>query len=408
MRVLILTQLFSPEPDLKCLPLAKELIFKGYEVEVLTGYPHYPGGKLYSGYKMKFFSREFISGIRVNRVPLFIDHSSSAVKRILNYFSFAFSASFIGVFCVKKPDVIYVYHAPATIAIPAILFKWIYRSKIFYDINDFWPDSLKSSGMVKNKIILELVGIYCNLSYFYFDHINVVSKGFKQKLLKIGVSKRKVSVIYNWSLPISSENSDSFLKYESIFTDYFTILYAGNIGKAQSLDVIINAALELKSNGVDSIKFIILGDGVEMENIQEQIVMHQLQDLVILTGQISSLHVGKFLDSASTLLLHLKKDPLYEITIPSKLGAYLNSGKPILCGVSGETAELVVDSGAGLCFEPSNHIDLITKTIRIFELSPKEQLKMGNNGRDFYRENFSFMIGSEKIIDIIKDLKSRI
>lgn len=401
MRILILTQFFTPEPDLKCMPLAKAFFSKGYEVEVLTGYPNYPEGKLYSGYKMSFVFTEYIEGIRVNRVPLFVNHSSSATKRVLNYLSFALSASFLGVFRINKPDVIYVYHAPATIAIPAILFKFIFRSKIFYDINDFWPDTLESSGMVKNKFILNLVGFYCKFSYFFFDHINVVSKGFKQKLLKLGVPEKKISVVYNWSLPIKSETSDLFNKYDSIFKNNFTIIYAGNIGKAQSLDVIINAALELKKNGINSIKFFLLGDGIEKNNIQEQIVFLQLQDVVILTGQMSAIYVGKFLESANALLLHLKKDALFEITIPSKLGAYLNIGKPILCGVSGETAELVIEADSGICFEPDNHIDLLNKISRILELDLRKQINMGSNGNEFYHRNLSFKIGSEKIIDII-------
>jgi colanic acid biosynthesis glycosyl transferase WcaI len=405
MRILILTQLFSPEPDIKCLPLAKKLLSIGYEVEVLTGYPNYPVGKLYFGYKMSFVFKEYIEGIRVNRVPLYIDHSSSKIKRILNYLSFALSASFFGVFCINKPDIIYVYHAPATIAIPAILFKLIYRSKIFYDINDFWPDTLESSGMVKNKFVLQLVGIYCKFSYYFFDNINVVSKGFKDKLLKSGVPEKKISLIYNWSLPIRSENSELFRKFELIFKENFIIVYAGNIGKAQSLEVIIKAALQLNKNGISSIKFIILGEGIERENMQKQIVNLQLQDAIILTGQISALHVGKFLESADVLLLHLKKDALFEITIPSKLGAYFNTGKPILCGVSGETAELVKDSDSGLCFEPGNHIDLVNKIKSFFALDPIKRINMGTNGKEFYQRTLSFEIGSQKIITIIKSLK---
>ena len=213
MRILLLSQYCFPEPDLKCLPLAIEFQSKGYQVEILTGYPSHPIGKLYEGYKMRLFHSEYIEGIKVIRVPLFIDHSASSIKRILNYISFALSASILGVLSIKKPDIIYVYHAPATIAIPAIFFKLVYGSKIYYDINDYWPDTVSASGMLNNKGLISLIGIYCKYSYYFFDNINVVSKGYKEKLLKLGVSEHKISLIYNWPLAIKSIKSDIFEKY---------------------------------------------------------------------------------------------------------------------------------------------------------------------------------------------------
>lgn len=406
MRVLILSQYCYPEPDLKCLPLAKEFKSRGFQVEILTGYPSHPIGKLYDGYRMRISHSEYIEGIKVNRVPLFIDHSTSAIKRILNYVSFALSASLLGVPFVNKPDIIYAYHAPATIAIPAIVFKLIYGSKIFYDINDYWPDTISASGMLNNKALYKLIGLYCKLSYNFFDNINVVSKGYKEKLLELGVPEHKISLIYNWPLSIKSNKSKIFQNYKEMFRKNFSVVYAGNIGKAQSLGIVINTAAKLKKDGINDIKFFLIGAGIERETIEKKIQEENLQNYVILTGVIPSDNVGEFLEAADVLFLHLKGDPLFEITIPSKLGNYFSMSKPILCGVKGEAAEMVEISKSGLCFEPDNHLDLYEKLMAIKQLEKDELREMGKNGKEFFEDKISFKIGSQKIINVFKCLSN--
>ena len=407
MQVLILSQYFYPEQDLKCLPLAREFKSKGFHVEVLTGYPSHPKGKLYKRYKKRLFQKELIEDVKVIRVPLYINHSSSAVKRILNYLSFAFAATFIGIFIIKRPTVIYTYHAPATIALPAIFFKLIYRSKIFYDINDFWPDTIAASGMLNNKMLLKLIGFYCKYSYYFFDHINVVSKGYKEKLLKLGVLENKISIIYNWALLINSTKSDIFQKYKEIFVNNFSIVYAGNIGNAQSLEVVINSVIKLKKEGFNSVKFFLIGNGIEKEYLESLIVKNNLQNDIILPGLIPSENIGEFLEASDVLFLHLKKHPLFEITIPSKLGNYFCMSKPILCGVHGEAAKMVEISKSGLYFEPDNYEDLYSNILTLTNLSKIDLFEMGNNGKMFYDNMISFEIGSNKIMDILIKLDSK-
>lgn len=406
MRVLILSQYCFPEIDIKSLPLAKKLKLHGFEVEILTGYPNQPIGKLFPGYKMKLIFSEYIEGIKIMRVPFYINHSKSKFKRILNYFSFAFSASFIGPWLIKRPDIIYVYHGPATIATPAIFLKLIFRSKIFYDINDYWPDTLSSTGMIQNKLILNLVQTYCTISYKFFDHINVVSEGFRNKLIQLNVSKSKISIIYNWSLPIKSIHSDKFDYYKNIFHDNFTIVFAGNIGMAQSLGVVIDTALKIKENSLHDINFLIIGDGIEKKMLNDKIIENKLENYITLTGSIPSNNVGEFLAAADILFLHLKKDPLFDITIPSKLGAYFVFKKPILCGVAGETCEIVKKSCSGICFEPDDSNDLFNKIIALKKLSREDLEEMGYNGNDFYKKNISLEIGINKFIKIFKEMES--
>jgi colanic acid biosynthesis glycosyl transferase WcaI len=399
MRVLILSQYCWPEVDHKCLPLAQELKKNGHRVEILTAYPNRPTGKIYPGYKFKLYQKECIDGITINRVPSFLDHSHSGLKRMLSYITFAISASLIGQFLVKKHDIIFVYHAPSTIAIPAIYLKLIYHSKIFYDINDYWPDTVVELGMLKNRILIFLLTQFCNLTYIFFDHINVVSNGYKKKLLNLGVSNNKISLIYNWSLPINNLKSKHYDQYSELFKNYFTIVYAGNVGQAQNLDIILDVVEEFLKNDIQNIKFFIIGSGVEKVFLENEVKKRNLSEFIIFTGFIPSDNIGQFLENASALFLHLRKIPLFDITIPSKLVSYFIYSKPILCGVGGESAEIVSESKSGLCFEPQDVSDLKLKIIELISLTKFERDEMGKSGRYIYDSLFSFEIGSKKIID---------
>ena len=404
MRVLILSQYCWPEVDHKCLPLAKELKKNGHKVEILTSYPNRPSGKIYPGYKFKLYQKEHIDEITINRVPSYLDHSHSGLKRMLSYISFAISASLIGQFLVKKHDVIFVYHAPSTIAIPAIYLKLIYRSKIFYDINDYWPDTVVELGMLKNSFLIFLLTQFCNFTYKFFDIINVVSNGYKKKLLDLGISNNKISIIYNWSLPINNLKSNHYNQYSELFRHYFTIVYAGNVGQAQNLDIILDVAEELQKNDIQNIKFFIIGSGVEKTFLENEVIRRNLSEYVIFTGFIPSDNVGQFLENASALFLHLRKIPLFDITIPSKLVSYFIYSKPVLCGVGGESANIVSESKSGICFEPQNVLDLKLKIIELKNLKESEIEEMGKSGRHVYDTLFSFEIGTKKIIEEMQKL----
>ena len=404
MRVLILSQYCWPEVDHKCLPLAKEFKKRGHQVEILTGYPNRPTGKIFPGYRFKLYHKEIIDGITINRVPSYLDHSKSRLKRMASYVTFSISASVIGQFLIRKHDVIFAYHAPATIAIPAIYLKFIYRSKIFYDINDFWPDTLVDLGMLKNKFLITLLTSYCNFTYRFFDNINVVSNGYKKKLVKLGVPEKKISLIYNWSPPINNIKSYYFDKYSKIFINYFTIVYAGNIGEAQNLDIILDVAEECKINGIIDIKFFILGSGQEKAFLENAVRIRKLDELIIFTGVIPTDNVGQFLENADVLFLHLKNIPIFDMTIPCKLGSYFMYSKPILCGVRGECADIVSISESGLCFEPENVNDLKLKIIQFKNLNKAVRDKMGIAGSKAYDTLYSFEIGTNKIINKIQSL----
>lgn len=397
MRILIVKQLFNPEPTAKSLDFAKELVARGHEVEVLTGYPSYPIGKIYEGYRQKLYQREKMEGIDLIRVPIYPDHSSSGLKRFLHYISYAVSASFIGLFLIKKPDVCFVYQGAIPVAIPAIILKKIKGVPFVYDINDLWPETVAASGMLGNKIALKVINKWCNFNYRNASFITVATPGFKKNLIKKGVSSKKLEVVSNWS---RDQISDEKLS-EEIISKYFNpkkinILYAGNLGIVQSLQTILRTAKRLQEQKLNKIQFVFLGGGADENNLKSFSEENQLNNVSFIP-RVESSEVSKYLNTADFLLVHLKNNALFEITIPSKILAYLKCGKPILMGLKGDAASILNNAKAGFTFEPDDDIDLEKKIKEMIALSSEEIKEMGENAIDYYTNNLSIKTSVDKI-----------
>ncbi|UNT61970.1 glycosyltransferase family 4 protein [Acinetobacter towneri] len=403
MKILLLTQWFDPEPTFKGLAFAKELKRQGHEVQVLTGFPNYPSGKIYDGYKLKLYQREEIEGISILRVALYPNHDSSALRRILNYISFAFMAMLFGIFVTKKADVIYAYHPPLTVGLAAILIKFFRRTPIVYDIQDMWPDTLKATGMLNNNKILNFIGSVCKLVYKFVDHIVVLCPGFKQLLIERDVPKEKISVIYNWCDEQGlTQAKPAKLEYQQLMQNKFNIVFAGNMGKAQALDTILEVAKQLKN--IQDIQFVFVGGGTETERLKQRSITENISNAVFIP-QMPMTEVGGVLQLSDLLLVHLKKDPLFEITVPSKTQAYMAMGKPILMAVAGDAAELVQKAECG-CIAISEDVESIQQAIlEIYQLPASEQQKMGINARNFYIQELSLESGVKQFVSIFEKVK---
>lgn len=403
-RVLLLTQWFDPEPTFKGLVFARELAQQGFDVQIITGFPNYPGGKIYSGYKIKWVQHEFIDGVQITRVPLYPSHNQSAIGRVFNYISFAVSALFYCLFRVKRPDVIYAYHPPLTVGVVAAITRLCRRIPVVYDVQDMWPDTLRVTGMLSNDKILKVVASICNWVYRQVDQIVVLSPGFKRLLIDRGVAAEKIEIIYNWCSESTVVEDSSILPFSFPGPETFRILFAGNMGKAQALSSVIDAADEFQAEGA-AVTFIFLGGGVEVDNLQE-LASRKILNNVIFLPPVPMSEVGAYLAAADVLLVHLKKDPLFSITIPSKTQAYMSAGKPILMAVEGDAANLVVDSKCGLIAEPENSVSLKKAIAKIMQLNGAERVLMADNGKRFYNEKLALNVGVRSFGAIFNRLKN--
>tara|TARA_B100001989_G_C24508817_1_gene449203 strand:- start:47 stop:1270 length:1224 start_codon:yes stop_codon:yes gene_type:complete len=397
MKVLIIKRLFNPEPTAKSLDFAKELVARGHNVEVLTGFPSYPIGRIYPGYKQRFYQREKMEGVEIIRVPIYPSHDDSSLNRFIHYFSYALTASLIGLFLVKKPDVCFVYQGAISNAVPAIILKKLRGIPFLYDINDLWPESVASSGMIENKWALKLINIWCNFNYSNANFITVATPGFYNRLISKGISEEKLEIVSNWTRDVISDDKLPKTLMQSYFDDTkINILYAGNLGIVQSLKSILKTAKKLRDKGDQKIKFIFLGGGADEENLKETAKKWNLDNVLFIPRVVSS-EVTKYLNAADFLLVHLKKNELFKITIPSKILAYLKAGKPILMGLEGDAKDILVNAQAGYTFEPDNSEDLEKQIKKIIRLSDVEIENMGQRGKAYYKNNFTMKSSVDKL-----------
>jgi glycosyltransferase involved in cell wall biosynthesis len=402
MKLLLLTQWFDPEPTSKGLLFARELAARGHEVEVLTGFPNYPDGKVYPGYRIRPWVRENVGDINIIRVALYPSHNMSGVHRAFNYLSFALSAVMIGTALIKKPDVMYVYHPPITVGLAAAVIGFLRRAPFVYDIQDLWPDTIAVSGMMSNKVAISFLGELCKWVYRCARHITVLSPGFSVELMDRGVPPNKINVIYNWCDENVLTNDSSHGAGVARSAGRLSILFAGTMGTAQGLDSVLEAA-QICQTTTPFVEFVFIGGGVEKAKLERMAEKMQLSNVKFLPRQPMQA-MGRILSGADVLLVHLKDDPLFRITIPSKIQAYLASGKAILLGGRGDAAELVKRSGSGIVCEPDNPRSLADAVGELVCTTPERLAEMGKAGREFYDQELSVVAGVDKFVGIFEGI----
>ncbi len=397
MKILLLSQFFDPEPFFKSLPFAKALAKRGHDVEALTGFPNYPGGKVYEGYRIRFFQREVRDGITINRVPLYPNHDQSAKKRVLNYASFALSASLQGWWRVRKPEVVYVYHPPGTVGMPAIWLRRLRGAAIVYDIQDLWPDTINSTGMMSSSRLLRIIDRWMKRVYRACDRIVVLSPGFKKALIERGVPEEKIHVVYNWcdESGVQEAAPDPSLHDPS----RFTILFAGTMGKAQGLDSVL-AAARLCANQAPQVRFAFIGGGICRADLMAE--ASTMPNVVFLEPRKPH-EMAPILAAADALLVHLIDDPLFRITIPSKTQAYLAAGKPLLMAVNGDAADLVRQADAGVVCAPQDPTAIAAAAMNLASTPASELAAMGDRGREFYRRELSMDVGVDRLVEVFEE-----
>ena len=396
MRVLLLTQLFQPEPNhLKGLAFAKELNTRGHNVQVLTGFPNYPGGRFYKGYKVSPVFKEIIEGVTVIRIPHYPSHDSSGIKRIISYISFAACASIWGIFHIQKPDIVHVYQGPGTLAIPAVIMALLLRIPFVLDIQDMWPESVMSSGMLRMPFASSILHTLSKWTCKHARRIIVLSKGYKRVLIDRGVPGSKIDVIYNWCpedqpKATSTPFDDAFQQYKGL-----KIIYAGNLGPFQRLDTVIKAA-SIVQDTATAVIFYLIGDGVQYEQLKQLASELNVSNVKFIPRQTVSV-INRLMQQADALLIHLKNDSLTFIGIPQKTQAYLFAGRPILVGVNGDCAELVKVAGAGIAFEPENPTSLADAVKNLALMSKRERNKIAVCGKQFYHNKLAFSVGVTRV-----------
>ena len=388
MRILLVSQWYDPEPNLKAAPLGGSLAARGHRVTALTGFPNYPHGRIYPGYRQHLWQVEQRDGVRVVRVPLYPDHSRSVLRRSLHYLSFATSATVLGSLLCGPADVAWVYHPPLTAAIPAWWLRWLRGVPFIFEVQDIWPETLAVTDMLSNPRLMRWIGAAAQAVYRRAAAITVISPGFKRHLESLGVPSAKIHVIPNWAdetiyRPVPR---DPALAAAHGLAGKFNVVYAGNVGPVQALGTVIEAADLLQD--LPEVQFVIIGDGMDRPALESQVRARGLHNVRFLPHQAAE-RMPQWLALADVVLVHLKRDPLCEITIPSKTLAYLACGRPILCAVDGDAAEVVQLAGAGMVCPPEDP-GVLAKAVHDFYRMPSPARDaLGTSGRRAFLANYT-------------------
>lgn len=400
-RILFVSQLFDPENAIKGASFARSLQDMGHEVEVITTFPSYPGGRVFTGYRQQWRQVEDMNGVRVVRVPTYVSHGQSAIKRMASYASFALSAGVYAMFSARKPDVIYAYYPPVLVGLLALMLGWLRRVPYVYDVQDLWPEALVATGNVRaDSRLTKAIEHFCRWVYSRAARVVVLSEGYRDALIRKGVPGSKIVRVYNWCDENRMQVANCMPSGWADVPGRFRVLYAGNLGAAQGLAHVVDAAGKLHQAGHTDIQVVFLGGGVERDALVLR--AKNLPNVTFLPA-VKVDEVGNYLAAADALLVHLADDPVFDITIPQKTQAYLLAGKPILMAVRGEAASLVSTAGAGLVVPPENAELMAQAMLRLSNLTEAELLVQGNNGLKFYREKMSAAHGIGAIEEMLRE-----
>lgn len=388
MRVLVVTQYFWPE-DFYLNHVLATMVKSGIEVDVLTGKPNYPGGKVFDGYTAWGCQQERWRGINILRVPLFPRGQKRAWRLAVNYLSFVLCGSIFGLWQLRKRqyDVIFGYGvSPILQTIPALLLGRVKGCKVMTWVQDLWPDSLKATGYVRNRFVLEVVKFVVAWIYRRTDLLLVQSEAFivpiKQMAPRTQVVYQPNSVDTIFTLPLSDEVP---LPAIPALDSGFPLVFAGNIGEAQAVEVIVEAAERLLSH--PDVRFVVIGQGSRWEWMNEQVEVRGLKNLH-LPGRFSIATMPGLLKKAGALLVTLTDEPIFAQTVPNKIQAYLAVGRPILASLNGEGARLVAKAGAGISVPAGDVEGLVAAVLRLFEMPPEQREEMAASGRRYFLEHF--------------------
>jgi glycosyltransferase involved in cell wall biosynthesis len=392
-RLLVVTQYFWPE-NFRVNDLVAELVSRGHEVTVLTGWPNYPDGKIFSDFREnpRFFDE--YKGARVVRVPM-LPRGQGDFQLILNYFSFALTASVLGSWRLRghRFDSIFACQlSPVTVGIPAAVFRAIKKAPLAFWVLDLWPETLQAIGVVRSKFILKIVGKLVASIYKRCDLILAQSKSLVPAITKYTRQGARIEYFPSWAESVFNMQNVLAAPEIPLKTGCFNVLFAGNIGDAQDFPAIVAAAEILKHH--QSIRWLIVGDGRMAGWVAGEIRKRGLQDSMLMLGRYPVERMPSFFKHADALLVSLKDEPIFALTIPGKLQSYLAAGIPVLAMLNGEGAVVVQNGGAGLACRAGDHKALAEAVLKLSTMSIDERKAMGLNGVVLSKEEF----GREKLI----------
>lgn len=394
-RILVLSQHYRPEPNFIVSDVA-EALARHAEVTVVTAHPNYPTGRFYPGTRYWLLEKSTENGVTVWRVPFLPDHSTSKLRRMAAYLSFALVAGTVAPFVAPRPALVWVYQGPFTTMLAALWFKYVGRARVILTCADLWPESFVAAGVVRPGRLVRLAMRYRRAINRAADLIICSTRGTLERFAAEGIPRSRLCFVPVWvegatRLPEPSSGASS--------EGEATVVYAGNLGPAQQLDTVIRAAALLESDG-DPFRFDFYGAGAEEENLRTLARDLGLQT-VRFRGRVPPEEAVAASSHAFAQIVSLRRDPLFAMTLPSKVSACLAAGAPILYALEGEAAEIVEQSGGGVRFDPDAPASFVASVRELLRRDPGERTAMRQRLRGVYREKFDPQRLLDRYVEIV-------
>lgn len=393
--ILVISQYFYPE-QFRINDICSEWVKRGYKVTVITGVPNYPQGKFYEGYGFCKKRKDTYQGIDIIRIPL-IPRGKNPLKLALNYFSFVVSGWFWKVFTFIKADFVFIFEvSPMTQALPGVWYAKKRKIPCYLYVQDLWPENVEIITGIKNPRIIGSIGKMVDYIYRRCTKIFTTSKSFVEAIHDRGVTYDKIEY---W--PQYAEDFYQPSKVESVpeipNDESFNVVFAGNIGQAQGLDILVDAAEIIRNKYEYKIRYNIIGDGRYREELGNIVKTKQLADVFNFIPRQPATRIPDFLSASDVAFLSLSDSPLFAMTIPAKLQSYMACGTPIIASAAGETANIIKESASGLCGSPGNAEELAANLVKLRGMTHDELKTAGLNARKYYDRNFDKVSLLDKI-----------
>ena len=378
--ILVISQYFYPE-QFRVNTLAKRLVMNGHEVTVLTGYPQYPIGEIFEGYGFDKPYEKNWNGVKIERIKMH-PRGHNALGLLLNCLTFVTEGYKWVKNCTESFDAVYVFEvSPVTVGLPALKYKKKFATPIFFNVQDLWPENVEEVLGIHNKLVIGVINKIVDKIYRESDKILCSSKGFVENIASRGVSREKLVF---WPQFCEEPSFENFTKPDCYEDGYFNIVFAGNIGDAQGLDLLIDTAALLKDR---NIRWHIVGDGRAKPRLEKLVADKGLSDTVLFMGRVTEAEANGYVKYADCGYLSFKDSKLFDLTIPAKLQTYLACGTPILGAVGGESAEII--SAADCGFVCSKTPEAVAEVIINKLLPSEERAKMRENAKEYFKKHFS-------------------
>lgn len=387
MRILIISQYFWPE-NFRINDLVEGLLERDHEIVVLTGLPNYPSGRFAPGYSLFGPTRERFGEAEVIRVPLVPRGRGGGVALMINYLSFVISASLVGAWrCRGKYDAVLVYEpSPVTVGIPARIIARLKNAPLLFWVQDLWPESLSATGAVNASWILNSMAHLVRWIYRGCARILVQSEAFVEPIMRLDVPRDRIQYFPN-SAEFFYRPLPTRVRWDGpALPDGFRVMFAGNIGAAQSFETILSAAEILRCH--QHIKWVIVGDGRLASWLEVEISRRGLQGCIHLMGRFPVESMPAWFNQADVMLAALRRDPIFSLTIPAKVQSYMACAKPIVAALDGEGARIIKTAGAGIAVPAEDAQALADAVLSLCRLSVSSLEEMGKRGRDYFDAHF--------------------